>query len=39
MELSKGEQAILNGESGEGPRKAMELIVALGRIYGKALWT
>jgi hypothetical protein len=34
MELSKGEQAILNGESGEGPRKAMELIVALGKIYG-----
>ena len=34
MELSREEQAILNGESGDGPRKAMELIVALGRIYG-----
>lgn len=34
MDLTRGEQAILDGESGEGSQKAMELIVALGKIYG-----
>lgn len=34
MFLSKEEEAILNGEMGEGYRKAMELLVALGDIRG-----
>ncbi len=34
MDLTREEQAILDGESGEGAQKAMELIVALGKIYG-----
>ncbi|MFA5452566.1 MAG: aconitase X catalytic domain-containing protein [Candidatus Methanomethylophilaceae archaeon] len=34
MDLTREEQAILDGESGEGTQKAMELVVALGRIYG-----
>lgn len=34
MELTKEEQRILDGESGEGSQKAMELVVALGKIYG-----
>ena len=33
MDLTREEQAILDGESGEGAQKAMELIVALGKIY------
>ena len=33
MQLTKEEQAILDGESGEGAQKAMELVVALGKIY------
>jgi predicted aconitase len=34
MKLTKAEQAVLDGESGESARKAMELVVALGKIYG-----
>ncbi|NLK26355.1 MAG: DUF521 domain-containing protein, partial [Euryarchaeota archaeon] len=34
MHLTKDEEAILAGEKGEGRRKAMELLVALGDIYG-----
>jgi predicted aconitase len=34
MRLTREEESILAGESGDGRRKAMELIVALGRIYG-----
>ncbi|NLI73960.1 MAG: DUF521 domain-containing protein [Euryarchaeota archaeon] len=34
MQLNRDEEAILAGESGEGKRKAMELLVALGDIYG-----
>ncbi len=34
MELTREEQSILDGESGEGAQKAMELVVALGKIYG-----
>ena len=34
MDLTREEQAILDGESGEGSQKAMELVVALGKIYG-----
>lgn len=34
MDLTRDEEAILNGEHGEGVRKAMELVVALGKIYG-----
>jgi len=34
MDLTREEEAILNGEKGEGPRKAMELVTALGKIYG-----
>ena len=34
MDLTREEQAILDGESGEGAQKAMELVVALGKIYG-----
>ncbi len=33
MQLTDSEQAILDGESGEGAQKAMELVVALGKIY------
>ena len=33
MDLTSEEQAILDGESGEGAQKAMELVVALGKIY------
>lgn len=33
MDLTREEQAILDGESGEGAQKAMELVVALGKIY------
>lgn len=34
MELTREEEAILNGEEGEGRQKAMELVTALGKIYG-----
>ena len=34
MELSEEEQKILNGYAGEANRKAMEILVALGTIYG-----
>lgn len=34
MQLNRQEQAVLDGESGEGAQKAMELVVALGKIYG-----
>lgn len=34
MDLTREEEAILNGEKGEGRRKAMELVTALGKIYG-----
>jgi predicted aconitase len=34
MELTKAEERILRGEEGEGRRKAMELVTALGKIYG-----
>lgn len=34
MELTKEEQSILDGEKGEGVQKAMELVVALGKVYG-----
>ena len=34
MKLTPDEKAILRGEQGGGPKKAMELLVALGRIYG-----
>lgn len=34
MYLTKDEEAILAGEEGESGQKAMELIVALGKIYG-----
>jgi len=33
MYLSRDEEATLNGEQGESARKAMELVVALGKIY------
>lgn len=33
MYLSADEEAMLNGEQGEGVQKAMELIVALGKVY------
>ena len=33
MYLSREEEAILDGESGDSMRKAMELIVALGKVY------
>lgn len=33
MYLSAAEEAMLNGEDGEGVQKAMELIVALGKVY------
>ena len=34
MHLTKEEERILNGEFGESAGKAMELVVALGKIYG-----
>ena len=34
MFLTREEEAILNGEMGEGMRKAMELLVAMGDIKG-----
>ncbi|MBE6525989.1 MAG: DUF521 domain-containing protein [Thermoplasmata archaeon] len=34
MYLTDEEQVILDGEKGEGVQKAMELVVALGKIYG-----
>lgn len=34
MHLTDAEQAVLDGESGEGAQKAMELVVALGKVYG-----
>ncbi len=34
MYLTDAEQAVLDGESGEGAQKAMELVVALGKVYG-----
>lgn len=34
MDLTREEEAILNGEEGEGRQKAMELVTALGKIYG-----
>ena len=34
MDLTREEEAILNGEEGEGMQKAMELVTALGKIYG-----
>ncbi|HPP45186.1 MAG TPA: aconitase X, partial [Methanomassiliicoccaceae archaeon] len=34
MHLDRDEEAILAGEKGEGGRRAMELLVALGDIYG-----
>lgn len=33
MDLTREEEAILNGEQGEGRQKAMELVTALGKIY------
>ncbi len=34
MDLTREEQAILDGEQGESRQKAMELVTALGKIYG-----
>jgi len=34
MELTKQEQAMLDGEEGYAVRKSMEILVALGDIYG-----
>ena len=34
MYLSREEQAILDGEMGGGAQKAMELVTALGKVYG-----
>ncbi len=34
LELSPEERALLSGEAGPGARKAMEIVVALGQIYG-----
>lgn len=34
MDFTREEEAILRGEEGEGKRKAMELVTALGKIYG-----
>ncbi|NIV30401.1 MAG: DUF521 domain-containing protein, partial [Anaerolineae bacterium] len=39
MHLSLEEQAMLAGEAGPGVAKAMEIVVALGRIYGAARLT
>ena len=34
MDLTREEQAVLDGESGEGAQKAIELVMAIGKIYG-----
>ncbi|NLE75346.1 MAG: DUF521 domain-containing protein [Chloroflexi bacterium] len=34
LQLTPEEEAVLRGEAGPGPRKAMEMVTALGRIYG-----
>ena len=34
MYLTRAEQAIFDGEEGESRQKAMELVTALGKIYG-----
>lgn len=34
MELTKKQQSMLDGESGEACRQSMEILVALGKIYG-----
>jgi len=34
MDLTREEESIFNGEQGEGVQKAMELVAALGKIYG-----
>ena len=34
MRLTKDEQAMLAGEHGQATQKAMEILVALGKIYG-----
>lgn len=34
MDFTREEESILNGEQGEGRQKAMELVTALGKIYG-----
>jgi len=34
MELTKEEQSMLDGEQGEGVQKAVEILLALGKIYG-----
>ena len=34
MELTKREQSILDGEKGEGAAKAMQILAAVGKIYG-----
>jgi predicted aconitase len=34
MDLTREEEAILDGECGEGAQKAMELVTALGKVYG-----
>jgi hypothetical protein len=34
MELTKIQQSMLNGEQGEAVRQSMEILVALGKIYG-----
>ena len=39
LHLSAEEQAMLTGEAGPGVAKAMEIVVALGRIYGAARLT
>jgi predicted aconitase len=36
MELTKKEQALFDGEKGEAARQSMEILVALGQIYGAA---
>jgi len=36
MELTKAEQGMLDGEMGEGTAKAMEILVAVGKIYRAA---
>ena len=34
MHLTREEERVLDGEEGEARRKAMEIVVALGEIYG-----
>jgi len=34
MQLTKEQQLMLNGESGEAARQSMEILCALGKIYG-----